>query len=370
MKNKKRIIEIEVNDEYIVGSGVVIGAAGSHNDVIMKVRFNSSWAGLNIIATFRDALGENPISVVLTAVSTLVADESDSDHDVHKFSVPLKAKAYEGKISLSFTGYTVAAVASEDGEGVEYQETQAITSGAAYFNVLKSDAMLANDVFENANVGEQLHDGVNKLRKMYSGLDGALGALKELLDQFKKPSFTMLDLSEVQNAIEDINDFLKYEHENEDELGKENIFNRVYPVGSIYMSMIGTSPASLFGGTWTQLQSQFLLAANNTASANADPKYNNNESGGEEMHTLTQAEMPTHNHIQRTSPKTWGWARTALIFTASASSSATGADTPLGNSEYGTYSNRTYLYTETNGGDGSHNNMPPYLAVYMWKRTA
>ena len=71
MKIKKRIIEIEVNDEYIVGSGVVLGAAGSHNDVIMKVRFNSSWVGLNIIATFRDALGENPISVVLTAKTRL-----------------------------------------------------------------------------------------------------------------------------------------------------------------------------------------------------------------------------------------------------------------------------------------------------------
>lgn len=361
MKNKKRIIEIEVNDEYVVGSGVVIGAAGSHNDVVMKVRFNSSWADLNIIATFRDALGENPISVVLTAVSTLV--ESDGDHCVHKFLVPLKAKAYEGKISLSFTGYTVAAVASEDGEGVEYQETQAITSGTAYFNVLKSDAVLADDIFKTADVGQQLQDGVNTLGKMYSGLDGALGALKGLLDQFSNPSFTILDLSEVTKAIENINNFLKHDETETEET--DNVFLMTYPVGSIYMSVNPTCPASLFGGTWERIKDRFILAAGDT--------YTSSATGGSKEHT--------HSLSQ-------GWAKfcartgggTYYSEYNKKSSNVPEDQTFSWKPEYYSYEGTVYNEfvddwgiggaTELGGKTDSASNMPPYLVAYIWKRTA
>ena len=62
-----------------------------------------------------------------------------------------------------------------------------------------------------------------------------------------------------------------------------------WPVGSIYMSMIATSPATLFGGTWVQMENRFLLGAGSGYVAGV--------TGGEAEHTLTGNEMPSHYHL-------------------------------------------------------------------------
>jgi len=67
-----------------------------------------------------------------------------------------------------------------------------------------------------------------------------------------------------------------------------DILNLVYPVGAIYMSVNSTSPATLFGGTWTQLKDRFLLGAGDT--------YSNGSTGGAATVTLTTQNMPSHNH--------------------------------------------------------------------------
>lgn len=122
----------------------------------------------------------------------------------------------------------------------------------------------------------------------------------------------------------------------------EDLRNRIYPVGSIYMSVESTSPASLYGGTWEQLKDRFLLSAGDTYTAGA--------TGGEATHTLTIEEMPSHNH-NKTVTGTIDTAGEACI-----------AKTVSGN--------RNYMSIGAQGGGQAHNNMPPYLAVYMWKRTA
>ena len=61
----KRIIELTVSDEYVIGGGVPIGAAGSHDDVVLRMSFSDAWMVRNKYATFRDALGENPTIVAL-----------------------------------------------------------------------------------------------------------------------------------------------------------------------------------------------------------------------------------------------------------------------------------------------------------------
>ena len=70
--------------------------------------------------------------------------------------------------------------------------------------------------------------------------------------------------------------------------GNIDIIDAIYPVGSIYMSVTNTNPATLFGGTWAQIEDTFLLAAGTNHLAGT--------TGGEETHTLTTGEMPTHNH--------------------------------------------------------------------------
>lgn len=123
-----------------------------------------------------------------------------------------------------------------------------------------------------------------------------------------------------------------------------------YPVGAIYINAEGVpgsyDPAAFFGGTWEQINDVFLLAAGNT--------YPPGSTGGEATHTLTIDEMPTHSHNY-------------LGTVAAQPGGSTYAETVgYGGSRTGGTS-MTPVYA---GGDSAHNNMPPYLTVYMWKRIA
>lgn len=117
-----------------------------------------------------------------------------------------------------------------------------------------------------------------------------------------------------------------------------------YPVGSIYQSTSSTSPSSLFGGTWEQIKDVFLLAAGDTYTAGS--------TGGEATHTLTLSEMPSHSHTFSTAAGEI-WNEGDFIMRGSVETSD-----HIDNS------------TSRVGGDVAHNNMPPYIAVYMWRRVA
>lgn len=120
-----------------------------------------------------------------------------------------------------------------------------------------------------------------------------------------------------------------------------DIYN-LYPVGSIYISVNSTNPTNYFGGTWEQIKDRFLLACGST--------YSNGSTGGEATHKLTINEMPRHKHTNWTS-QGGAWARETM---------SCGNKTAHDEADYG---NMDYA-----GGDQPHNNMPPYLAVYIWKR--
>ena len=122
--------------------------------------------------------------------------------------------------------------------------------------------------------------------------------------------------------------------------------NNPYPVGSIYMSVNNKNPSKLFGGTWEQIKDVFLLAAGNTYAAGS--------TGGEATHTLTVEEIPEHQHALHYRSIYSGDGSTSAITSKSYSTGNTSKENGA-------------LAT----GDGkAHNNMPPYLAVYVWKRTA
>lgn len=129
-------------------------------------------------------------------------------------------------------------------------------------------------------------------------------------------------------------------------LGSNYILDNVYPIGSIYMSVNSTNPKNLFGGTWEQIQGRFLFGMNSSYPAGS--------TGGEITHKLTQGEMPKHNHI---------------IYAPNAGGPDKGA--ALGFPEVG--SSNTWwaaaCMTGQTGDNEAHNNMPPYLSVYIWKRT-
>lgn len=126
-----------------------------------------------------------------------------------------------------------------------------------------------------------------------------------------------------------------------------DLINTIYPVGSIYMSVNSTNPSTLFGGTWEQIEDKFLLASGTS--------YSNGSTGGEATHTLTVNEIPSHRHSRRTQPQTFKEQDTTkndIISPAEGSA------------------NMVTKYTDYTGGGKAHNNMPPYLVVNVWKRTA
>lgn len=130
---------------------------------------------------------------------------------------------------------------------------------------------------------------------------------------------------------------------------------QAYPVGSIYMSISSSfNPNTSFGGTWSKIgEGQCLIQAGNT--------YTLGSTGGESTHKLTVDEMPRHAHpvVRNDGTKLSAWA-----------TNAGGGNVwymPVdGNNTSGHLEYMAYF----EGGSNAHNNMPPYLAVNIWKRTA
>ena len=163
----------------------------------------------------------------------------------------------------------------------------------------------------------------------------------------------------------------------------ETLFNRIYPVGSIYMSVNSTSPATLFGGTWVQIKGRYLLGAGapsqntntNMGSLTQEQltwNFTAGETLGEFTHPLTTAELPNITGTVVGSANIAKNVADAQLFSANGVFSTkannfvttvvTGVTNPTS-----TYVNELDLNI---GGGQVHNTMSAALVVYMWKRTA
>jgi len=125
----------------------------------------------------------------------------------------------------------------------------------------------------------------------------------------------------------------------------------IYPVGSIYINAaVTTNPATLLGfGTWTAFGTGRMMVGYNAADSDFDALQ---ETGGAKTHTLTIAEMPSHTHNR---PKGWKPAPNDNDVDITGGNGVNIADN---------------MVTDATGGGGAHNNMPPYIVAYMWRRTA
>lgn len=185
--------------------------------------------------------------------------------------------------------------------------------------------------------------------KAVSKLEQGLSVAEENVKTVKKDMYDVLmQIAKMQKSFESFmtstNDSLKH------------YWETVYPVGSIYISVSGDDPGTLFGGTWEQMKDRFLLSAGDTYVAGA--------TGGEAEHTLTVEEMPNHRHTSANGTQN----KSGRIGYYDGTKNA-GQDFYV---NYGYVSDRTDLniYVEPEGGSKAHNNMPPYIVVYVWKRTA
>jgi len=135
--------------------------------------------------------------------------------------------------------------------------------------------------------------------------------------------------------------------------------NNIYPVGSIYMNATNsTNPNTLLGfGTWVRFGEGRMVISQQ----DSNPRWNSaEETGGLESVTLTTAQIPTHSHTINTHR----YPRVEYYGGAEVNITAFDAGTPSPEGPSSTYS------SNNTGSGQSHENMPPFITVYMWKRTA
>jgi hypothetical protein len=151
-----------------------------------------------------------------------------------------------------------------------------------------------------------------------------------------------------------------------------------YPVGSKYTNFSdSTNPSTLLGfGTWERIAEGRVIVGVDSADTDFDTA---EKTGGEKTHTLTDAEMPSHNHIGSgtTGDDTHSHTSISQITFGNGNTrySGGGADN-IGNTgtPFTTSSdthNHSYSFTtNTKGSDEAHNNLQPYITAYIWKRVA
>ena len=137
------------------------------------------------------------------------------------------------------------------------------------------------------------------------------------------------------------------------QLNGTNIFEKIYPVGSIYINAaVSTNPGTLLGfGTWAAFGAGKVPVGIDSSDTDFDTA---EETGGAKTHTLTTSELPAHNH--------------GGIYPSGSQGSFTEAfdvDNPGSGFDKG-----SEKFTTNTGGGAAHNNLQPYIVVYMWKRTA
>jgi len=180
--------------------------------------------------------------------------------------------------------------------------------------------------------------------EIYNQSDGTLNIV-----EFKNDS----ELKSLTDGytIDDLFEYFRVE----DTVKKDELIDLIYPIGAVYISINNTDPSLLFGGTWVQLKDRFLLGAGDS--------YTNGDTGGSK-----DAIVVEHNH------KPYGNSNfVETTVGVSVDDTKRVASTSSSGSYYwessGTGTTDAHSVTADEGNDGTNANMPPYLVVYMWKRT-
>lgn len=164
----QRVIPCDVLNEYITGAGVVVGAAGSHDEVLLELDFraaDSVWAGTTRVVTFRDALSQNPVDVIL-GVDLLSAGHTD----VYLVPIPARAKAIEGEMRMTIRGVIV------QGD----KELVRVVTKTALFRVLPSELNLYDENTDvPASAAEQLQSQIDGVKGKFVALDEAVDATRQ-----------------------------------------------------------------------------------------------------------------------------------------------------------------------------------------------
>lgn len=145
-----RTISLKIQNEYIIGDKMLIGAAGSHNDVVLRMEFSPMWNGLTKTVQFCDALGENVVQTLLTA-NLLETGKTN----VYLVAVPGDAKKYAGRMAVAIKGAATSA----------QKETRATMAAYGTFKVAESNWNETEEVNQDvpASQAEQLQSQIDAI---------------------------------------------------------------------------------------------------------------------------------------------------------------------------------------------------------------
>ena len=208
----------------------------------------------------------------------------------------------------------------------------AVSSGAV--------AITNTDVSAGAAINaEKIHDGTVSNTE-FGHLNGVTSAIQT---QFNAISFDSSGLQTQINGLDTAKTTLTA------------VFSMIYPVGSIYINAgVSTSPATLMGfGTWSRYGEGRVLVSQSVSDTEFDTL---GETGGSKTHTLSVSELPSHTH-------------THTVITGRSFSSSIG-NAPVVQGSDNTILSTSDETTSSTGSGSAHNNLQPYIVVYMWRRTA
>ena len=139
------------------------------------------------------------------------------------------------------------------------------------------------------------------------------------------------------------------------------LFLLMHPVGTPYASKNPTSPAELYGGTWERIEGKFIMGASDTYPAGS--------TGGEAEHILTISEAPGHTHeVGAYGNPGWRFKINGNVGVVVTSDSYVLINNV--SLYYKDITDNGFLGTSDVGGNEPHNNLPPYIAMYIWRRVA
>ena len=257
------------------------------------------------------------------------------------------------------------------------KSTEFIISDVAHAKSTKNvDELINNDSGINANVNFAI--GNKSYSKIITNVSRAVG--DESGNNIKNTYATKSELSSGLETKQPVGSYVSSSEFNElkestsIESMKKIFLDSIYPIGSIYISYNNVSPQTFLGGKWTSIRGKFLFAEDgelNTSIGNE---------GGEKTHKLTLSEMPKHDHkgsIDSGEVVSYGASGYSVKYGSTydiqwKESPGTNKYLEGGHGGGMLKPNSKDSYKTTNiapsGSDMAHNNMPPYLAVYMWRR--
>ena len=288
-------------------------------------------AGSFLVGNGTDAMIENTPAEVLTHIGAAPTSHTHDDryYTESEIDTKLSAIAVGGGVACPSGHSTYTLSASDVGKSLHFMDGDSVESTTV---VVPTDAALTIPIGSEIEI-VRWNSGLNITIQTETGTTSPISFRTS-----RTNTVASLGINGKYGAIKlkRLTDVKWY--------ASGDIADDHYPIGSIYLSVESTSPASLFGGTWTQLKDRFLLGAGSS--------YTNGVTGGSKSTTLKEANLPAHTHgllSTTVSVGSSGGVKDITVLSTSGSSSES--------------------YIESTGSATSFTNLPPYLVVYMWKRT-